>query len=269
MWGHRKHSFASLFYHIIIEEAQISSSACDLSLGGALVIILLLAYFLFSWCKKRLANGPSASSLQDSPLSAYPQLLKATDGFSTNNLLGTGTFGSVYRGEIDGTTDDNFVAVKVLNLQIHEALKSFTAHCEAMRNLRHRNLVKVITACSSIDFRGNDFKAIVLEFMPNGSLEHWLHSNSNEDRVERHFNLDQRVSILLDVAHALDHLHYHSTLPVVHCDIKPSNVLLDADMVAHAGDFGLARILAEGCSSFWPSTSSMGFRGTIGYAPPG
>lgn len=138
-----------------------------LSLGGALVIILLLAYFLFSWCKKRLANGPSASSLQDSPLSAYPQLLKATHGFPTNNLLGTGIFGSVYRGEIDGTTDDNFVAVKVLNLQIRGALKSFTADCEAMRNLRHRNIVKVITACSSIDFRGNDFKAIVLEFMPN------------------------------------------------------------------------------------------------------
>ncbi|XP_039855559.1 receptor kinase-like protein Xa21 [Panicum virgatum] len=239
-----------------------------LSLGGALVIILLLAYFLFSWCKKRLANCPSASSLQDSPLSAYSQLLKATDGFSTNNLLGTGTFGSVYRGEIEGATGENFVAVKVLNLQIHGALKSFTAECEAMRNLRHRNLVKVITACSSIDFRGNDFKAIVLEFMPNGSLEHWLHSKSNEEGVERHLNLDQRVSILLDVAHALDHLHFHSALPVVHCDIKPSNVLLDADMVAHVGDFGLARILAEGCSSFWPSTSSMGFRGTIGYAPP-
>ncbi|CAL4968072.1 unnamed protein product [Urochloa decumbens] len=234
---------------------------------GALVLLLLLVYFLFTKHRKRLANGPSASSSLESPLFSYSQLLKATDSFSTANLLGTGTFGSVYRGKIDGETE-YFVAVKVLKLQTPGALKSFAAECEAMRNLRHRNLVKVITACSSIDFRGNDFKAIVLEFMPNGSLENWLHPNSDSETEHIHLNLHQRVSILLDVAYALDHLHFHAAVPVVHCDIKPSNVLLDADMVAHVGDFGLARILVEGCSSFQPSTSSMGFRGTIGYAPP-
>ncbi|CAL4962937.1 unnamed protein product [Urochloa decumbens] len=235
---------------------------------GALIMLSLLVYFLFTSRKKRLANGPSASSLLESPLFSYSQLLKATDGFSTTNLLGTGTFGSVYRGKIDGETGENFIAVKVLKLLTPGALKSFAAECEAMRNLRHRNLVKVITACSSIDCRGNDFKAIVLEFLPNGSLENWLHPNSDVEREHIYLNLHQRVSILLDVAYALDHLHFHAAVPVVHCDIKPSNVLLDADMVAHVGDFGLAKILVEGCSSFQPSTSSMGFRGTIGYAPP-
>ncbi|XP_062222657.1 receptor kinase-like protein Xa21 [Phragmites australis] len=239
-----------------------------LSLVGALLVLLLLIYFLFTWNKKRLANGPSALSLQGRPLFSYSQLLEATDGFATTNLLGTGTFGSVYRGKINGETGENFIAVKVLKLQTPGALKSFTAECEAMRNLRHRNLVKVITACSSIDFRGNDFKAIVFEFMPNGSLEDWLHPNSHDKRALINLNLRQRVSILLDVAYALDHLHFHGAIPIVHCDIKPSNVLLDANMVAHVGDFGLARIITEGCSSFKPSTSSMGFRGTIGYAPP-
>ncbi|CAL5020726.1 unnamed protein product [Urochloa decumbens] len=213
---------------------------------GALVLLLLLVYFLFTKHRKRLANGPSASSSLESPLFSYSQLLKATDSFSTANLLGTGTFGSVYRGKIDGETE-YFVAVKVLKLQTPGALKSFAAECEAMRNLRHRNLVK---------------------FMPNGSLENWLHPNSNSETEHIYLNLHQRLSILLDVAYALDHLHFHAAVPVVHCDIKPSNVLLDADMVAHVGDFGLARILVEGCSSFQPSTSSMGFRGTIGYAPP-
>ena len=81
-------------------------------------------------------------------------------------------------------------------------------------------------------------------------------------------NLLERVTILLDVAYALDYLHCHGPEPVVHCDLKSSNVLLDADMVAHVGDFGLAKILVER-SSLQQSTSSMGFRGTIGYAAPG
>uniref|UniRef100_A0A0E0MGF9 non-specific serine/threonine protein kinase n=1 Tax=Oryza punctata TaxID=4537 RepID=A0A0E0MGF9_ORYPU len=76
------------------------------------------------------------------------------------------------------------------------------------------------------------------------------------------------VTVLLDVAYALDYHHCHGPAPVVHCDIKSSNVLLDADMVAHVGDFGLARILVEGNSFLQESSSSLGFRGTIGYAAP-
>ena len=149
------------------------------------------------------------------------------------------------------------------------AVKSFIAECEVMRNIRHQNLVKTITACSSIDLKGEDFKAIVFEFMPNGNLEGWLHPSADVELGERHLSLLQRVNILFDVAYALEYLHFSGPTPIVHCDLKPSNVLLDIDMVAHVGDFGLAKILAEGCSSFQPSMSSVGFRGTIGYAPPG
>uniref|UniRef100_A0A0E0GYM3 Receptor kinase-like protein Xa21 n=1 Tax=Oryza nivara TaxID=4536 RepID=A0A0E0GYM3_ORYNI len=194
-------------------------------------------------------------------------LARATDSFSATNLLGSGSFGSVYKGELDkqsGQSKD-IIAVKVLKLQTPGALKSFTAECEALRNLRHRNLVKIITACSSIDNSGNDFKAIVFDFMPSGNLEGWLHPATNNPK---YLNLLQRVGILLDVANALDYLHCHGPTPVVHCDLKPSNVLLDAEMVAHVGDFGLAKILFEGNSLLQQSTSSMGLRGTIGYAPP-
>ena len=202
---------------------------------------------------------------------SYSQLVKATDGFSTTNLLGSGSFGIVYKGELDGQAGEStiLVAVKVLKLQTPGVLKSFTAECEALRNMRHRNLVKIITICSSIDTRGNDFKAILYDFMPNGSLDGWLQPNTNDQAVQKHLNLHQRVTILLDVACALDYLHSHGPTPVVHCDLKSSNVLLDAKMVAHVGDFGLARILGEGSSSFRQSTSSMGLRGTIGYAAPG
>ncbi|GJS70697.1 kinase-like domain-containing protein [Tanacetum coccineum] len=175
------------------------------------------------------------------------------------NLIGKGGFSSVYKGILD-CDDDRFVAVKVLHLQHRGALKSFLAECEAWRNIRHRNLLKIVTSCSSVDFQGNDFKAIVYEFMPNGSVHEWLHSSANISKL----NLLQRINILRDVATALDYLHNRCQTTIVHGDLKPSNILLDDDMVAHVGDFGLARLLGADLNQ----NSSTGVKGTIGYAPP-
>ncbi|KAH9606355.1 hypothetical protein KSS87_023345 [Heliosperma pusillum] len=187
---------------------------------------------------------------------SYDMLLKATNGFSSENLLGTGSFGSVFKGILDGKT----VAVKVLNLQHRGASKSFIAECNTLRNIRHRNLVGIITACSSIDFQRNDFKALIYEFMPNGSLDQWLHG------VHGSMNLAQRVDVAIDVAHALSYLHHECETPIVHCDLKPSNILLDNDMVAHVGDFGLARFLTQ--PQHPNQSSTTGIKGTIGYAAP-
>nr|AAB82755.1 receptor kinase-like protein [Oryza longistaminata] len=232
--------------------------------------VFSLLYMLLTCHKRRKKEVPATTSMQGHPMITYKQLVKATDGFSSSHLLGSGSFGSVYKGEFDSQDGEitSLVAVKVLKLETPKALKSFTAECETLRNTRHRNLVKIVTICSSIDNRGNDFKAIVYDFMPNGSLEDWLHPETNDQAEQRHLTLHQRVTILLDVACALEHLHFHGPEPIVHCDIKSSNVLLDADMVAHVGDFGLARILVEGSSLMQQSTSSMGIRGTIGYAAP-
>ncbi|XP_006663536.1 receptor kinase-like protein Xa21 [Oryza brachyantha] len=236
----------------------------------AILVIFSLLYKYLSRRKKNKTQTPSTTSMEGHPLISFSQLARATEWFSTTNLLGSGTFGSVYKGKLVSQTDESaeYIAVKVLKLQTPGALKSFVAECEALRNLRHRNLVKIITACSSIDARGYDFKAIVFDFMPNGSLEDWLHPEPVDQTAMKCLGLLQRVTILLDVAYALDYLHCHGPAPVVHCDIKSSNVLLDADMVAHVGDFGLAKILTKGCSSPQQSTSSLGFRGTIGYAAP-
>uniref|UniRef100_A0A0E0BKE7 Receptor kinase-like protein Xa21 n=1 Tax=Oryza glumipatula TaxID=40148 RepID=A0A0E0BKE7_9ORYZ len=236
----------------------------------ATLAVLSLLYILLTWHKKIQTEIPSTTSMRGHPLVSYSQLVKATDEFSIANLVGSGSFGSVYKGELDAQIGESpyYVAVKVLKLQTSGAFKSFAAECNALRNLRHRNLVKIITACSSIDNSGNDFKAIVFDFMPNGSLEGWLHPDKDDQIDHKYLNLLERVGILLDVANALDYLHCHGPTPVVHCDLKPSNVLLDAEMVAHLGDFGLAKILVEGNSLLQQSTSLMGFRGTIGYAPP-
>ena len=132
---------------------------------------------------------------------SYQSLLKATNAFSASNLIGVGCFGFVYRGILD--CDRHKVAIKVLNLLHHGAFKSFIAECEALRNIRHRNLVKVLITCSGVDYQGHDFKALVYEFMTNGNLDEWLHPISRTNEVTKkqmNLNLLQRLNIAIDVA---------------------------------------------------------------------
>ncbi|KAL5823953.1 hypothetical protein ACOSQ4_021853 [Xanthoceras sorbifolium] len=236
--------------------------------ASAVLGLILISSFIFCWLKKRGKEQASESVLEKSLLKvSYEMLLKATDGFSPTHLVGAGSFGSVYKGVLD--QDGAIVAVKVLNLQQQAASKSFIAECKALRNIRHRNLVRVITSCSSIDFQGNDFKAIVYEFMANDSLEKWLHpalESEEEQNKEQTLTILQRISIAIDVASAIEYLHLHCQEPVFHCDLKPSNVLLDNDMTAHVGDFGLSRFRPKVSNP--NQSSSVGVKGTIGYAAP-
>ncbi|CAN1255079.1 Probable LRR receptor-like serine/threonine-protein kinase At3g47570 [Linum perenne] len=241
---------------------------------GLLGLISLLSFIYLCFLKKKIKD-PEASKFTGNALleATYHHLLKATDGFSSANLLGVGSFGSVYQGLI--VIDDSstkMVAVKVLNLQNARASKSFVAECEVLKNIRHRNLVKLLTVCSGIDYHGNEFKALVYDFMVNGSLEEWLHIQViPEEASTRKLTLLQRLNIAIDVGSGLDYLHNNSGIPVVHCDLKPSNILLDVNMVGHIGDFGLAKFLPE-VAAGPPTTdianSSIGVRGTVGYSAP-
>ncbi|XP_074374717.1 putative LRR receptor-like serine/threonine-protein kinase At3g47570 [Apium graveolens] len=109
-------------------------------------------------------------------------------------------------------------------------------------NIRHRNLIKILTACSSIDHKENDFKSLVFEFMANGSLDSWLHPRPHHHQGnERNSTILQRLNISIDVALGVNYLHHHSHANIVHYDIKPSNILLDEYFVSRIGNFGLAR----------------------------
>ncbi|EYU30284.1 hypothetical protein MIMGU_mgv1a000542mg [Erythranthe guttata] len=181
---------------------------------------------------------------------SYRELVKGTDSFNENNILGKGSFGTVFKGTLhDGLN----IAVKVFNSQSERAVKSFDTESEILSSIRHRNLVRIIGCCSN-----TEFKALILEYMPNGSLEKWLYYSKN-----RGLDLMQRLKIAIDVALALEYLHHYHTFPVVHCDIKPSNVLIDEDMVARVGDFGISKLFDHGEVAVQTKTIA-----TIGYAAP-
>ncbi|QHO27333.1 putative LRR receptor-like serine/threonine-protein kinase [Arachis hypogaea] len=239
-----------------------------IAFGGVLIsFVAFISIYLFKKKAKKLSTTSLALQYGYVKVS-YGELHQATNGFSSSNLVGTGTFGSVYRGNL--VHFKRPVAVKVLNLQTHGASKSFMAECKALGKIKHRNLLSILTCCSSVDYNGNDFKAIVFDFMSNGSLETLLHNRiEDSESTNLSLNLMQRVNIALDVAFALDYLHNDLEKAVVHCDIKPSNVLLDNEVVAHLGDFGLARLVHGAASrpSSGQATSST-IKGTVGYIPP-
>ncbi|KAM3394023.1 receptor kinase-like protein Xa21 [Capsicum galapagoense] len=198
---------------------------------------------------KRAPQQTNALSTITRERISYYELLQATDALSESNLISSGSFGTVYKGVLRSGTA---IAVKVYNLQPDAAFKSFDTECEVVHNLRHRNLVKVISSCSNLDF-----KALVLEYMSNGSLEKYLYSHNY------FLDIKQRLSIMIDVAYTLEYLHHGCSWPVIHCDLKPSNILQDEDMIAHLRDFGISKLLGEDQGDLHTKTLA-----TFGYIAP-
>ncbi|XP_070674455.1 probable LRR receptor-like serine/threonine-protein kinase At3g47570 isoform X2 [Malus domestica] len=220
--------------------------------GVMSVILLASAALILILCRKRNVEVVRETALLHQVLLrrvSRLELVKSTNGLHESNLLGTGGFSSVYRGTLSDGID---IAVKVFNLQLEGAFKSFDKECEMLSNIRHRNLIKIITYCDELDF-----KALVLQLMPNGSLKQWLYAPN------RSMNILQRLDIMKDVALALEYLHHGYSIPIVHCDVKPSNILLDDDMVAHVADFGIARLIGGGDSMTETMTLA-----TVGYMAP-
>ncbi|XP_021830543.1 LRR receptor-like serine/threonine-protein kinase EFR [Prunus avium] len=172
---------------------------------GILGVTFALTFLYLRSSRREKKEHTSSDSDQFLKVS-YQSLLKASEGFSPANLIGKGSFGSVYKGVIENS--ETTIAIKVLS------------------------------ACSGYDHRGDDFKALIYAFMVNGSLEEWLHPTHNTgdtNEKPRSLTFSQRLNIAIDVAMALDYLHHHCQTPIVHCDLKPSNVLLNDDMVGHVG----------------------------------
>ncbi|KAH9330840.1 hypothetical protein KI387_002948, partial [Taxus chinensis] len=193
------------------------------------------------------------------PKFSYQDLVTVTNGFDEANLLGVGNFGSVYRGNL---TDDKVVAIKTLDLQNEEAHKSFNTEWKVLGRIRHRNLTRIISAFSYPGLIG-----LVLQFASNGSLEKHLHPDRDNQEICE-LGLSELLKIAIDVAHGLEYLHHDCSPKVVHCDLKPGNVLLDSDMTALVTDFGISRLTTTPNTRDVPSTRTIARKGSIGYIAP-
>jgi hypothetical protein len=223
-----------------------------------------------------LVNATGEKEIEH-PRISYWELVDATGGFSEVNLIGKGGYGHVYRGVLHGETA---IAVKVLHQDQGRAGEvvagSFERECRVLRSIRHRNLIRVITACST-----PEFKAVVLPFMPNGSLESLIHGppSSGGGGKPARLDLDLLLSVASNVAEGMAYLHHHAPVKVVHCDLKPSNVLLDGDMTAVVSDFGISKlvmtdgardpeVMGDASTSVCNSITRL-LQGSVGYIAPG
>lgn len=241
------------------------------------LLVVSISAAIFTLMFKRRKHETNSISLPSFgntfPRISRGDIVRATGNFSSSNLIGQGRYASVYQGKL--FPDRNTVAIKVFRMETRGAQKSFIAECNALRNVRHRNLVPILTACSTVDSNGNDFNALVYPYMPQGDLYNLLYSprGSEDSTILNNVSLALRLSIVVDVSGALAYLHHSHHGTIVHCDLKPSNILLDDDMVAHVGDLGLARFKFDSASAAPSvtdsnSTSSVAIKGTIGYVAP-
>lgn len=244
-----------------------------------LLLILVLLFGIPMFCmlrfnsrvRKRLGVASMANLEHEEerkelnyPRISLKQLIEATGGFSASNLIGSGRFGKVYKGVLQ---DNTRIAVKVLNSTTADDISgSFKREFQILKKTRHRNLIRIIKICSK-----PEFQALVLPLMPNGSLERHLYPSSG---LSQWLDLVQLVRICSDVAEGMAYLHHHSPVKVVHCDLKPSNILLDVDMTALVTDFGIARLVqcdeSNLSNNSTPLSSTQGLLvGSIGYIAPG
>ncbi|CAL5334064.1 unnamed protein product [Camellia sinensis] len=182
------------------------------------------------------------------------EIYKATDIFSTANKLGEGGFGTVYKGKLK---DGSFVAIKRAKKDMHEkrSFTEFKNEILTLSKIEHLNLVRLFGYLEH-----GDERIIVVEYIANGTLrEHLDGTRGNE------LEISERLDIAIDVAHAVTYLHMYMDLPIIHRDIKASNILITEKLRAKVADFGFARLAVEDPGATHISTQ---VKGTVGYLDP-
>ncbi|EXB28974.1 G-type lectin S-receptor-like serine/threonine-protein kinase RLK1 [Morus notabilis] len=216
---------------------------------------VLLAYFLL--IRRKASRHQSVTNISKSfPETGemnlrnfdYKELEEATEGFKEE--LGRGASSTVYKGFLD--QGKRPVAVKRIDKIVGEGEREFKTEVSAIRGTNHKNLVRLLGFCNE-----GQHKLLVYEFMSNGSLARFLFGSNSKP------NWEKRMRISMGTAKALLYLHEECNIQIIHCDIKPQNILLDDSFLARVSDFGLAKLLRLD-----QTRTVTGIRGTRGYVAP-
>ncbi|KAH9626981.1 hypothetical protein KSS87_017832 [Heliosperma pusillum] len=207
--------------------------------------------------QKKQNSGPSVREVEGQLLQnirqfSYNDLRAATDNFNLNNKIGRGGFGIVFEGILKGGLQ---VAVKTLSTESKQGLNEFLSEINTIANVRHPNLVELIGCC----VEGTN-RILVYEYVVNNSLDRALLGYTSD---RRKLNWETRSAICLGTAKGLAYLHEELVPPIVHRDIKASNILLDENFLPKIGDFGLAKLFPEDITHI-----STRIAGTMGYLAP-
>ncbi|XP_038714380.1 putative receptor-like protein kinase At1g80870 isoform X2 [Tripterygium wilfordii] len=203
--------------------------------ASAILIFTILYSLYYLWCS--LVNRSKTIPFDScAPLKlqrfSYRELTNATDDFDDAKIIGKGGSGTVFRGIV---RDGKLLAIKRLDSLSLETEREFQNELQILGGLRSPFLVTLLGYCVERNKR-----LLVYEYMPNKSLQEMLFGDGHLG-----FSWERRFDTILDVAKALEFLHCGCDPPVIHGDIKPSNVLLDSDFRAKVSDFGLSRIKVE------------------------
>ncbi|CAN1158029.1 G-type lectin S-receptor-like serine/threonine-protein kinase RLK1 [Linum perenne] len=216
---------------------------------NAVLVVSGCLGFHFIYRKKRRSSAGTGDSVVEPNLMcfAYTDLEDATNGFEEE--LGRGAFGVVYKGKLQNGV---LVAVKKLNSFGQDSGKEFKNEVSVIGQTHHKNLVRLIGYCEE----GKDRKLLVYEFLSNGTLADYLFREVKPSWRDR-------IQIALGIARGILYLHEECSTQVIHCDIKPQNILLDDHYTARISDFGLAKLLVLN-----QSKTQTAIRGTKGYVAP-
>uniref|UniRef100_A0A453LN67 Receptor-like serine/threonine-protein kinase n=1 Tax=Aegilops tauschii subsp. strangulata TaxID=200361 RepID=A0A453LN67_AEGTS len=231
----------------------VVATASMIGFGLVMIMVFLLIWRdKFKWCGLLPIHYDHQASVGGIIAFRYTDLVRATKNFSEK--LGGGGFGSVYKGVLSDSKTT--IAVKRL-YAAHQGEKQFRAEVSSIGMIQHINLVKLIGFCCE-----GDHRLLVYEHMLNGSLDGHLFKVSNHDDDDA-LNWSTRYQIILGIARGLSYLHQSCHKCIIHCDIKPENILVDGSFVPKVADFGLASFVGRDFSRILTS-----FKGTTGYLAP-
>ncbi|XP_072993959.1 LEAF RUST 10 DISEASE-RESISTANCEUS RECEPTOR-LIKE PROTEIN KINASE-like 2.1 [Typha latifolia] len=228
--------------------------------GSLVLLLFLLVYVLL--CKKPWKKASDDEQTIKNFLQnygslfpkryKYSQVKKMTKSFS--QILGKGGYGTVYKGSLP---DGHAVAIKILE-ESKGTSEDFINEVASISRTSHVNVVSLLGFCLEKSKR-----ALIYDFMPNGSLEKFIHTDSSNSS-EASLGWEKLYEIAVGIARGLEYLHRGCNTRIVHFDIKPHNILLDQDFCPKISDFGLAKL----CRAKESIVSMRGMRGTPGYIAP-